>query len=185
MDTFHARDDMRCDEPAASDETNERWISSRVITMRSKVESPDAFRWRDPAVYRSDSANQDRRIDWTDVDNYHQLAEQGDAPTSTCPAWCVADHEHQGTGAERWHHSAPLELPLVELARVTNQTSLEMTDVAILFDVALEQPWESTGTYVLLGVGTEKVRTFCLTLESTERLIVAMQDAVRVARGCH
>lgn len=112
-----------------------------------------------------------------------QLAVDFDEPTSTCPAWCVADHEHQGTGSERWHHSAPLELPLVELAQATDRIGHQMMDVAVAFDVALEQPWESAATYVLLGVGSEKIRTFCLTLESTERLIAAMQNAVRVARG--
>lgn len=151
--------------------------------MRSKAASPEVFRWREPAAYGSSSANQGPRSDRRDVNEQHQEAEQDDEHTLTCTAWCVANHEHQGTGSERWHHSTPRELPLIELARATDQTGLEMTDVAILFDVILEQPWDSTGTYVLLGVGLEKVRTFCLTLESAERLIVTMQDVVRVARG--
>ena len=72
---------------------------------------------------------------------------------------------------------------LVELARPSGQADGAIIDVALPFDVALEQPWGSPSTYVLLGVGSERQRTFCLTLESADRLIAAMRDAVRLARG--
>lgn len=100
-----------------------------------------------------------------------------------CPSWCQADHEHQGHEPERWHHSAVTELPLVELAHVSDQPSSGMVDVAVAFDVALEQPWRSPKTYVLLGVGSERTRTFCLTLESAERLIAALENAVHTGRA--
>ncbi|OZD55562.1 hypothetical protein CH252_06825 [Rhodococcus sp. 06-1477-1B] len=58
-----------------------------------------------------------------------------------------------------------------------------MVDVAVAFDVALEQPWGSPNTYVLFGVGSERTRTFCLTLESAERLIAAVENAVHTGRG--
>ena len=103
--------------------------------------------------------------------------------SSTCPSWCQADHEHQGDESDRWHHSAVTELPLVELTRATDQPCGKMADTAVAFDVALEQPWGSPSTYVLLGVGAERQRTFCITLESAERLIAALEDTVRIGRA--
>lgn len=100
-----------------------------------------------------------------------------------CPPWCQADHEHQGDEPERWHHSAVSELPLVELARVSGRSDRGVVDVAVAFDVALEQPWGSPNAYVLLGVGAERARTFCLTLESAERLIAALTYTVRIGRA--
>lgn len=113
-----------------------------------------------------------------------QSVREPEVTDTTCPSWCIAEHEHQGNETQRWHHSACTELPLVELAHASAEPTAGLVNVALPFDVALEQPWGSPSTYVLLGVGLEKARTFCLTLESAERLIVAMQDATRVARGC-
>ncbi|MDQ1084688.1 MULTISPECIES: hypothetical protein [Microbacterium] len=111
----------------------------------------------------------------------------GDAVDDTdkeerCPPWCVADHQHQGNADQRWHYSACVELPLVELAPLGGVPGEKLVDTAVAFDVALERPWGSTTAYVLLGVGSERVRTFCLTLESAERLVAAVQDAVRVGK---
>ncbi|MCJ1707123.1 hypothetical protein [Microbacterium sp. VKM Ac-2923] len=99
-----------------------------------------------------------------------------------CPPWCLADHEHQGDADQRWHYSVCIELPLVELAPSDGVPGAKLTDTALSFDVGLERPWGSTATYVLLGVGAERVRTFCLTLESTERLVAAVKDVARIAR---
>lgn len=99
-----------------------------------------------------------------------------------CPPWCVADHEHQGDVDQRWHYSACVELPLVELAPLGDAMGGKLVDTAVVFDVGLERPWGSTATYVLLGVGAERARTFCLTLESTERLVAAVQDVARIGK---
>lgn len=118
------------------------------------------------------------------MDKQHQVAEQGNERSSACPAWCVADHEAQGKELDQWHHSAPVELPLVEMGRAAGQAGQAMTDVAVAFDVALERPWGSPTTYILLGVGSQRTRTFCLTLESAERLVIALKDAALTARRC-
>lgn len=112
-----------------------------------------------------------------------QSVREHESIDTSCPSWCVADHEHQGNETQRWHYSACTELPLVELAHASKESAAGLVDVAVPFDVALEQPWDSHGTYVLLGVGSEKVRTFCLTLESAERLIAALEDTVRIGRA--
>ncbi|MFZ8756959.1 DUF6907 domain-containing protein [Microbacterium sp. HMH0099] len=98
-----------------------------------------------------------------------------------CPSWCVAEHEHQGDDHQRWHFSTCHELQLSELAGPVESEGPRV-EVSLPFDVCLERPWGAKTTYVLIGVGAEQARTFCLTLESADRLAAAMSEVASDAR---
>lgn len=104
-----------------------------------------------------------------------------DESEECCPSWCVAEHDYQGELHQRWHFSSCRELALSELTRPSGMEGPGV-EVALAFDVCLERPWGVDTTYVLVGVGAEQARTFCLTIESAERLAMAMCEVASTAR---
>ncbi|MFT4259350.1 DUF6907 domain-containing protein [Microbacterium sp.] len=106
--------------------------------------------------------------------------DQQDSNRDDCPPWCVADHGAQDHVDDRWHESEGDCVPVVELRIVSGSGMLHHLVVAEEFDVRLEQRVGQVEVFILFGIGDDRERNFRLSLESTRRIVGALERMLRL-----
>ena len=95
-----------------------------------------------------------------------------------CPPWCIANHDEQTESDDRWHQSQPIFVPVVELVGHAAEGGFQFSVEGIELEVELEHRVDGQETFLHFGVGKERDRNFRLSVESTRRLLSAIQQVL-------
>lgn len=95
-----------------------------------------------------------------------------------CPSWCVANHDEQTKSDDRWHQSQPIFVPVVEQVTYATEGGFQFDVEGAELEVDLEHRVDGQEAFLHFGVGKKRDRNFRLSVESTRRLLSAIQQVL-------